>query len=50
MRELPGVHAPLAGEALFGETEYIAQLKALVSLPELAGRIHWLDFVVMCLP
>jgi len=44
MRELPGVHALLAGEALFGETEYIAQLKALVSLPELAGRIHWLGF------
>jgi len=33
MREPPGVHALLAGEALFGETEYIAQLKALVSLP-----------------
>jgi glycosyltransferase involved in cell wall biosynthesis len=44
MRELPGVHALLAGEALFGETEYIAQLKALVSLPELASRIHWLGF------
>lgn len=44
MRELPGVHALIAGEALFGETEYTAQLKALASTPELAGRIHWLGF------
>jgi glycosyltransferase involved in cell wall biosynthesis len=44
MRELPGVHALIAGEALFGETEYTAQLKALACAPELAGRIHWLGF------
>lgn len=44
MRELPGVHALLVGEALFGETEYTAQLKALAEAPELAGRIHWLGF------
>ena len=44
LRELPDVHALLAGEALFGETEYTAQLKALAEAPELAGRIHWLGF------
>jgi len=47
MREPPGVHALLAGEALFGKLSTSHNLKALVSLPELAGRIHWLDFVVM---
>ncbi|MEO1692579.1 MAG: glycosyltransferase, partial [Cyanobacteria bacterium J06631_6] len=34
----------LVGEALFGEQEYVAQLKELAAIPELAGRVHWLGF------
>ena len=44
IRELPQVHAILVGEALFGEQDYVSELKTLAELPELAGRVHWLGF------
>ncbi|MEL6581813.1 MAG: glycosyltransferase [Cyanobacteria bacterium J06621_12] len=44
VQKLPGVHVMLVGEALFGEQEYVAQLKELAAVPELAGRVHWLGF------
>lgn len=44
LRKLTGVHVLMVGDALFGETEYVAKLKALSDLPELAGRVHWLGF------
>ena len=42
--KLPKVHVLLVGDALFGEEEYVSELKALASIPELAGRVHWLGF------
>ncbi|MBE9046312.1 glycosyltransferase family 4 protein [Pleurocapsales cyanobacterium LEGE 10410] len=44
IRKLPQVHAILVGEALFGEQDYVSELKTLAELPELAGRVHWLGF------
>ncbi|MDJ0688137.1 MAG: glycosyltransferase family 4 protein [Xenococcaceae cyanobacterium MO_188.B32] len=44
IRKLPEVHALLVGEALFGEEEYVTELKSLAAVPELAGRVHWLGF------
>lgn len=44
IKELPQVQAILVGTALFGEEEYVDQLKTLAASPELAGRIHWLGF------
>lgn len=44
IKKLPEVHALLVGEALFGEEEYVSELKALAAVPELAGRVHWLGF------
>ncbi|MEO1670579.1 MAG: glycosyltransferase [Cyanobacteria bacterium J06631_2] len=44
VQKLPRVHVMLVGEALFGEQEYVAQLKELAAVPELAGRVHWLGF------
>ncbi|MBE9098542.1 glycosyltransferase family 4 protein [Vacuolonema iberomarrocanum] len=44
LRELPGVHALIVGKALFGEEDYVTQLKALAESPELAGRVHWVGF------
>ena len=44
IKKLPEVHALLVGEALFGEEEYVTELKALAAAPELAGRVHWLGF------
>lgn len=44
IKQLPQVHVILVGEALFGEEEYVSQLKALAAIPELAGRVHWLGF------
>lgn len=39
--ELPGVHAIIAGGALFsGETEYEAELARISAQPPLAGRVH----------
>lgn len=44
VRSLSKVHVLLVGKALFGEEEYVTELKALANLPELAGRVHWLGF------
>ena len=44
IRNLPQVHVLLVGKALFGEEEYVAELKSLAAVPELAGRVHWLGF------
>ena len=44
VKDLPEVHVILVGDALFGEEEYVAELKALAAIPELKGRIHWLGF------
>ena len=44
IRELPQVQAILVGTALFGEEEYVSEIKALATLPELKGRVHWLGF------
>ncbi len=44
IKKLPEVHALLVGEALFGEEEYVTELKALAAVPELEGRVHWLGF------
>jgi glycosyltransferase involved in cell wall biosynthesis len=44
VRDLPNVHVLLVGKALFGEDEYVNQLQALSTSPELSGRVHWLGF------
>ena len=42
--QLPEVHAALIGDALFGESEYVARLRTRANLPDLAGRVHFLGF------
>jgi glycosyltransferase involved in cell wall biosynthesis len=44
VKDLPEVHVILVGDALFGEEEYVGELKTLAAIPELKGRIHWLGF------
>ena len=44
IKELPQVRAILVGTALFGEEEYVGELKTLSAIPELEGRVHWLGF------
>lgn len=44
IKQLPEFHALLVGEALFGEEEYVSELKSLAAVPELTGRVHWLGF------
>lgn len=44
IKDLPEVHVMLVGDALFGEEEYVSELKALAATPELTGRVHWLGF------
>ncbi|MEM7770019.1 MAG: glycosyltransferase family 4 protein [Cyanobacteria bacterium P01_A01_bin.37] len=44
LRDLPDVHALIVGKALFGEDEYVTDLKALADSPELMGRVHWVGF------
>lgn len=44
VKKLPQVQVILVGEALFGEEEYVSQLKHLTAVPELRGRVHWLGF------
>ena len=43
-KRLPQVQIILVGEALFGEQDYVSQLKSLANEPKLEGRIHWLGF------
>jgi glycosyltransferase involved in cell wall biosynthesis len=42
LRRLPGVHALIVGDALFGEDTYKARLAADAEAPDLAGRVHLL--------
>ena len=44
VKKLPEVHVMLVGDALFGEQDYVSQLKELATVPELEGRVHWLGF------
>ena len=44
VKNLPEVQVILVGEALFGEQEYVSELKELADVSELAGRVHWLGF------
>ena len=44
IKHLSKVQVILVGTALFGEQEYVCELKALAEIPELAGRVHWLGF------
>lgn len=44
LRSLPGVHALIVGDALFGETEYARRLEEMAQAPEVRGRIHFLGF------
>ncbi|PSB09546.1 glycosyltransferase family 1 protein [Pleurocapsa sp. CCALA 161] len=44
IKHSPKVHVLLVGTALFGEQEYVTELKTLAETPELKGRVHWLGF------
>lgn len=44
VKKLPDVRVILVGDALFGEQEYVSQLKELSGALELEGRVHWLGF------
>ena len=44
VRKLPEVRVILVGKALFGEEDYVLELKSLVEKPDLKGRIHLLGF------
>jgi glycosyltransferase involved in cell wall biosynthesis len=44
VKELPQVQVILVGEALFGEEDYVSEIKALANEPQLQGRVHWLGF------
>ncbi|MEO0013945.1 MAG: hypothetical protein RLZZ535_2334 [Cyanobacteriota bacterium] len=44
IKHLSKVQVILVGTALFGEQEYVCELKALAEIPELEGRVHWLGF------
>ncbi len=41
---MPGVHAILVGDALFGEDAYAAALRERAGRGDLAGRVHFLGF------
>ena len=44
IKELPGFHVLIVGDALFGETEYVEYLRSLVQELDLHNRVHWLGF------
>ena len=44
LKDLPDVHALIVGDALFGEDDYVAKIKAMASSPDLQNRVHWLGF------
>ena len=44
VKKLPNVRVILVGDALFGEDDYVSQLKELSAVSELEGRVHWLGF------
>jgi glycosyltransferase involved in cell wall biosynthesis len=41
---IPGAHAVLIGDALFGESAYAEGLKLRANQPDIAGRVHFLGF------
>jgi glycosyltransferase involved in cell wall biosynthesis len=42
VRGIAGAHVLMVGSALFGEEDYVGQLKVLAE--QLPGRVHWLGF------
>ncbi len=44
LKELPTCHAVLVGSALFGEAQYEAELRRLVSQARIGHRVHFLGF------
>jgi glycosyltransferase involved in cell wall biosynthesis len=44
LRELPGVHALIVGQELYGEHEYGSALRRRVTECDLADRVHFLGF------
>lgn len=44
LAELPGAHAVLVGDALFGEDDYVASLRTQAHQLEVAARVHFLGF------
>jgi glycosyltransferase involved in cell wall biosynthesis len=40
--KLPGVHGVIVGDALFGESDYAARLRALAAELGITGRVHFL--------
>ncbi|MCY2973373.1 MAG: glycosyltransferase family 4 protein [Planctomycetota bacterium] len=44
LRNLPGVHLALVGDALFGEGDYKSQLITMAADPKLQSRVHFLGF------
>jgi glycosyltransferase involved in cell wall biosynthesis len=44
LRYLPGVHALIVGEVLFGEEDYAAELSARAQRDDVVGRVHFLGF------
>ncbi len=44
LTDLPGVHAVIVGDALFGEVEYRASLHARAAAAGVAARVTWLGF------
>lgn len=44
LTRLPGVHALLVGEALFGESGYVRSLRDLTETLEIKERVHFLGF------
>ncbi len=44
LSDLPGVHAVLVGDALFGEAQIVQTLKERANQPDINGRVHFLGF------
>jgi glycosyltransferase involved in cell wall biosynthesis len=42
LRDLPGVHLLVVGDALFGEEDFLQQLRELAASYGIADRVHWL--------
>lgn len=42
--KLPGMHAVMVGDAMFGESEYKASLLRQADMLGVADRVHWLGF------
>ncbi|MEM9220172.1 MAG: glycosyltransferase family 4 protein [Cyanobacteria bacterium P01_F01_bin.150] len=44
LQQLPGVHVMFVGDALFGETDYVEELRSLTDELGVGNRVHWLGF------